>query len=87
MKIRGWPGGPFSTGTGRCAHVDVAKLRLADHLPKQAVASRVWRLAVPPDRDEPDDVPDSLPVAPDEGPVPAVIPEDPEQQRVVQPED
>jgi len=32
-----------------------------------------------------DDEPDSLPVEPDEGPVPAVIPEDPEQQRVVLP--
>ena len=40
-----------------------------------------------PGRNEPDDPPDSLPVEPDEGPVPAFIPEDPEQQRVVQPED
>jgi len=38
-----------------------------------------------PGKDDPDDEPDSLPVEPDEGPVPAVIPQDPEQQRVVQP--
>ncbi len=38
-----------------------------------------------PGKDDPDDVPDALPVEPDEGPVPAVIPDDPEQQRVVQP--
>lgn len=40
-----------------------------------------------PGKDDPDDVPDALPVEPDEGPVPAVIPEDPEQQRVVLPVD
>jgi len=40
-----------------------------------------------PGKNDPDDVPDSLPVEPDEGPVPAVIPEEPEQQRVVMPVD
>ena len=39
-----------------------------------------------PGKNDPDDEPDGLPVEPDEGPVPAVIPEDPEQQRVVLPE-
>ena len=34
---------------------------------------------------DPDDEPGAMPVEPDQGPVPAVIPEDPEQQRVVQP--
>jgi len=38
-----------------------------------------------PGRADGDDEPDSLPVEPDQGPVPAVIPEDPEQQRVVLP--
>jgi hypothetical protein len=40
-----------------------------------------------PGKSDPDDAPDSLPVEPDEGPVPAEIPDDPEQQRVVMPED
>jgi len=38
-----------------------------------------------PGRNDPDDEPDTLPVEPDEGPVPAEIPEDPEQHRVVLP--
>ncbi len=40
-----------------------------------------------PGKKAPEDEPDSLPVEPDEGPVPAAIPEDPEQQRVLVPED
>jgi len=32
---------------------------------------------------DPEDEPDSMPIEPDQGPVPALIPEDPEQQRVV----
>jgi len=39
-----------------------------------------------PGRNEPDEPPDSLPVEPDEGPVPPVIPDDPEQQRMFQPQ-
>jgi len=35
---------------------------------------------------EREDEPGALPVEPDEGPVPAVIPDDPEQQRVILPE-
>ena len=38
-----------------------------------------------PRHDDSEDEPDSLPVEPDEGPVPAVIPDDPEQQRVAVP--
>ncbi len=41
-----------------------------------------------PPSDEPDDFePGSLPVEPDQGPVPADIPQDPEYDRVVEPED
>jgi len=40
-----------------------------------------------PGKNDPDDEPDSLPVEPDEGPVPADIPDDPEQQRTVSPGD
>mgnify|MGYP000367030705 CR=1 FL=1 len=40
-----------------------------------------------PGKNDPDDEPDALPVEPDEGPVPAFIPDDPEQQRMVMPED
>jgi len=40
-----------------------------------------------PAKNDPDDEPDALPVEPDEGPVPAFIPDDPEQQRVVLPVD
>lgn len=40
-----------------------------------------------PSQDVPDEFePSSLPVEPDEGPVPAVIPDDPEHYRVVDPE-
>ena len=39
-----------------------------------------------PNHDVPDDFePDALPVEPDEGPVPASIPEDPEHERTVDP--
>lgn len=41
-----------------------------------------------PNEDDPDEFePGPLPVEPDEGPVPAVIPEDPEHERVVDPAD
>jgi len=40
-----------------------------------------------PARNDPEDELESLPVEPDEGLVPAAIPDDPEQQRVVQPAD
>ena len=40
-----------------------------------------------PGKNDPEDEPDLLPVEPDEGPVPAVIPQDPELQRWVLPED
>lgn len=41
-----------------------------------------------PDQDVPDEFePGNLPVEPDEGPVPAEIPEDPERERLVSPED
>lgn len=39
-----------------------------------------------PGKNDREDEPDALPVEPDEGPVPAVIPQEPELQRVVQPE-
>ena len=39
-----------------------------------------------PTRDAPDELePGSLPVEPDEGPVPALIPDDPEHDRVIDP--
>ena len=40
-----------------------------------------------PGKDDPDDVPDALPVEPDQGPVRDGIPDDAEQYRVVQPAD
>lgn len=41
-----------------------------------------------PDHDVPDEFePGSLPTEPDEGPVPAIIPDDPETDRLVDPED
>lgn len=41
-----------------------------------------------PNEDSPDEnEPGSLPAEPDEGPVPAVIPEDPEHERVIDPAD
>jgi len=40
----------------------------------------------PPAMHEREDEPGALPVEPDEGPLPAVIPDDPEQQRVILPE-
>jgi len=40
-----------------------------------------------PGENDPSDELDMLPVEPDEGPVPAAIPEDPEQQRMVLPDD
>jgi len=41
-----------------------------------------------PNRDVPDDFePGSPPVEPDQGPTPPVIPQDPEHDRVVDPED
>jgi hypothetical protein len=40
-----------------------------------------------PNQDVPDDwEPGSLPVEPDEGPIPAVIPDDPEHDRTIDPE-
>lgn len=41
-----------------------------------------------PAEDAPDESePISLPVEPDKGPIPAVIPDDPQQERLVSPED
>lgn len=41
-----------------------------------------------PVQDVPDELePGALPVGPDEGPVPALIPDDPEHDRMVDPED
>jgi len=39
-----------------------------------------------PGKSDREDQPDALPVEPDEGPVPAAIPDDPEQQRMVLPQ-
>ena len=91
LSATAWPGGP---GLDNNWPIHMAPLVGAQHPSTAPTRPRRSEMSLTdantprhPGRNEPDDPPDSLPVEPDEGPVPAFIPEDPEQQRVVQPED
>lgn len=72
-------------------HLTLALMGTLPPLRRRLAASMLWgapRRPAPHELDDPDEFePGSMPVEPDEGPVPTDIPQDPEHGRVVEPED